>query len=192
MRNAEHHALTTSYGTPTWYDIARLSQYWKDQFANAKARPGAAGNPGKVMAELTFGFWIDMLQYGNHRSLWVGRKLNKAFPNARLQMGVIHQRLKAVQLLRNRISHHEPVLISSNRLYNGAATLLALPEVLECVEWVCADTARWMKVNFRYANAERILRDVAAMGISHNVFTLLQPARYLSQRGFLGYTEHSE
>ncbi len=166
VRNAEHHALAASYGTPTWYDFAPLSQYWKDQLANAKAKPGAAGNPGKVMAELTFGFWIDLLHNGNHRSLWVGRKLNKAFPNARLQMGVIHQRLKAVQLLRNRISHHEPVLTASNKLYNGAATLLELPEVLECVEWVCAETAQWIKANFRYADAERILRVVAAMKIS--------------------------
>jgi hypothetical protein len=81
-------------------------------------------------------------------------------------MGVIHQRLKAVQLLRNRISHHEPVLTASNKLYNGAATLLELPEVLECVEWVCAETAQWIKANFRYADAERILRVVAAMKIS--------------------------
>jgi hypothetical protein len=165
VRNAEHHALTASYGTPTWYDLAPLSQYWKDQLANAKAKPGMAGKPGKLIAELSSGFWVDLLHSGNHRSLWIGQKLHTAFPNARLQMKFIHRRLKAIQLLRNRISHHEPVLTASNKLYNGAA-LLSLPEVLECAEWVCSETAQWIESQFRYADAERILRHVAAMEIS--------------------------
>jgi hypothetical protein len=83
VRNAAHHALTASFGTPTWYDIAPLSGYWVDQLGKAKQKPGVGAVPGKVVAELTFGFWVDLLQGGNHRSVWVDRKLNKAFPNAR-------------------------------------------------------------------------------------------------------------
>jgi hypothetical protein len=165
VRNAEYHALTASYGTPTWYDLAPLSQYWKDQLDKAKAKPGAAGRPGKVVAELTFGFWIDLLQAGNHRCLWVDRKLNRAFPNTRLHRKFIHERLKAIQLLRNRISHHEPVLTAANALYNGDG-VITLAELLECVEWVCADTAQWIKSQFRYADAERILDAVKATGVS--------------------------
>jgi hypothetical protein len=165
VRNAEHHALSASYGTATWYDTARLSIYWQDQLAAAKAKPGVAGKPGKVIAELTFGFWVDLLKNQNHRSLWVGHKLHTAFPNARRHRGLIHERLKAIQLLRNRISHHEPILTASNALYNGDG-LLTLPEVLECVEWVCANTAQWIKAEFRYSEAARILREVAAMKIS--------------------------
>jgi hypothetical protein len=56
IRNAEHHALTTSFGSPTWYDVAPLSGYWQDKVSKAKARPGVGGTPGKVVAELTFGF----------------------------------------------------------------------------------------------------------------------------------------
>ena len=119
VRNAEHHALTASYGTPTWYEIAPLSTYWQDQLVAAKVKPGAAGKPGKVVAELTFGFWVDLLKSQNHMSLWVGRGLHKAFPNARRHRRLIHERLKSIQLLRNRISHHEPVLTAANALYNG-------------------------------------------------------------------------
>lgn len=50
-------------------------------------------------------------------------------------------------------------------VYNGDG-VVTLPELLECVEWVCADTAQWMKCRFRYADADRILREVAAMKIS--------------------------
>jgi len=164
VRNAEHHALTASYGTPTWYDAAPLSKYWRDQIANAKSKSGSVTGPGKVVAGLTFGFWVDLLQKQNHWPLWVGRKLHAAFPNAK-QRSVIHERLKALQLLRNRIAHHERILTSGNVLYAGNGTL-ALPELLECAEWVCAETAEWMRSQFRYAEAERILREVAAMGVS--------------------------
>ena len=73
--------------------------------------------------------------------------------------------MKAIQLLRNRISHHEPVLTAANAIYNGNS-LLTLPELLEPVEWVCVHTVQWMKARFRYAEAERILCEVAAMKIS--------------------------
>lgn len=175
VRNAEHHALTASYGTPAWYDspLLPLSPYWKDKITEAKRNRtlisplGAVvvPSPGKVIAELTFGFWVDLLKSANHRSLWVDRKLNAAFPNARRHRSLIHERLKAIQLLRNRISHHEPVLTSGNVLYTGDG-VIPLPEVLECVEWVCTETAQWIKAQFRYSEAERILREVAAMKIS--------------------------
>jgi hypothetical protein len=96
VRNASHHALTASFGTPAWYDIAPLSGYWIDQIDKAKHKPGVGGIPGKVVAELTFGFWVDLLQGGNHRSLWVDRKLNKAFPNAGRHRKHIHDRLKTI------------------------------------------------------------------------------------------------
>jgi hypothetical protein len=177
VRNAEHYALTSSYGTALWYDsppaLLPLSPYWRDKINEAKRNrtlispQGAVIVPssGKVIAELTFGFWVDLLKSANHRSLWVGRKLNAAFPNARRHRSLVHERLKAIQLLRNRISHHEPVLTSGNVLYTGDG-VIALSEVLECIEWVCAETAAWIKTSFRYGEAERILRDVAAMRIS--------------------------
>jgi hypothetical protein len=178
VRNAEHFALTASYGTPNWYDGALMSRpavplspYWSDQLVKAKAKaiapatPTVALRPGKVIAELTFGFWIDLLKNQNHWSLWIGKKLHTAFPNARRHRGLIHDRLKAIQLLRNRISQHEPVLTAANALYTGDG-VITLPEVLECVEWVCMDTAQWIRAVFRYADAEGILRTVAAMKIS--------------------------
>jgi hypothetical protein len=165
VRNAAHHALTASYGTPTWYDTAPLTAYWQDQLDKVKAKPGVAGKPGKVVAELTFGFWIELLSKPHHNELWMSRRLRRAFPNTTHQRHAIHQRLKTVQLLRNRISHHERVLTTAQALYTGAG-VISLPEILECVDWICRDTAEWIKTQFRYAEAERILRDVAAQRIS--------------------------
>jgi hypothetical protein len=69
VRNAAHIALTARYGTAAWYDVAPLSHYWQDQVAKAKAKPGAAGKPGKIIAELTFGFWVQLLSKPNHNRL---------------------------------------------------------------------------------------------------------------------------
>ena len=165
VRNAAHHALTASYGTPVWYDVAPLSPYWQDQVTAAKGKPGAAGRPGKVIAELTFGFWVDLLKASNHRALWVNQKLNRAFPNAAGKTRFdIHDRLKAIHLLRNRLAHHEPIL-SASGVYNGNI-VIPLPWLIECMEWVCFDTAHWIKAQFRYMDAEGILRELAARRIS--------------------------
>ncbi len=98
------------------------------------------------------------------RSLWVNRNLNAAFPYARRHRSLIHERLKHIQLLRNRISHHEPVLTAGSAVYNGG-TVLSLPQILECVQWVCPEAAQWMRAKFRYDDAERVLRTVGAMNV---------------------------
>jgi hypothetical protein len=95
----------------------------------------------------------------------LGKRLSTAFPNTTLRRDQIHQRFKIVQLLRNRISHHEPILTTRNTLYTGH-DLLTLVELLECVEWVCVEVAQWMKTRFRYVEAVRILDAVKATGVS--------------------------
>ncbi|HVP00454.1 MAG TPA: hypothetical protein VMT15_20420 [Bryobacteraceae bacterium] len=164
VRNAAHHALSASYGVPTWYDRVSLTKYWTGVLKDAKNKVGAA--PGKVVAELTFGFWVDLCSKRNNNILWVHRKLSRAFPNTAMSRDQVHQRLKIIQALRNRISHHEPVLTSSKTLYAGRASMLTVPELLEPVEWVCADTAQWIKTKFRCSEAERVLEDVHKLGIT--------------------------
>lgn len=167
VRNAMHHQLKTSYGRDDWYDAAPLKSYGRDQVDAAKDKvKNAAGVvlPGQVVAELTFGFWADLTGVHYNNPLWLGRKLSAAFPNATRSRQNIHARLKEIQLLRNRISHHERILTSRNKLYNGR-TLLALDDVLECVEWVCADTAGWLKTRFRYLTVQRILNTIVSIGV---------------------------
>ena len=163
MRNAAHHALTASFASPAWFDVASLGSYWADQIARAKLNPGAAGKPGKVVAELTLGFWVDLVKDSNHWPLWVNSKLHTAFPHAKRHRKFAHERLKIIQRLRNRVAHHEPVLTSRNTLYTEG-DYITTPELLECAEWVCTDAGQWMKTHFRYAEARRTLSEVNAMG----------------------------
>ena len=93
-RNSIHAALTLSYGLDTWYDAVPLIPYWRGQVNDARTKAGPGATAGKVISELTFGFWVDLLKQRNHRSLWVEKKLHRAFPNARGRTrGDIHERL---------------------------------------------------------------------------------------------------
>jgi Abi-like protein len=163
LRNAIHCQLTASYGNASWYDSAPLSPYWSAQVADAKNKVGAI--PGKIIAELTFGFWVELVSRPNHNVLWAGRKLNRAFPHATCSRAAIHRRLKTIHRLRNRISHHEAVLTSRKTLYAGYE-FITTAELLECVEWICTEAAGWMKTRFRYEEANCILDAVCGSGVS--------------------------
>jgi hypothetical protein len=164
VRNSIHAALCMSYRQSNWYDLAPLAPYWQRELQRAKTNAGPAAPAGKIIAELTFGFWVELLKQHNHRSLWVGMKLHRAFPNARgMTRGHIHDRLKIAQRLRNRISHHERILTSANTLYAGF-DCLTLAELIQIAEWVCPETAHWIRTRFRYADAHRTLTTVHGLG----------------------------
>jgi hypothetical protein len=168
VRNAIDHHLKASYGRDDWYDAAPLKPYWRDQVDEAKDKvKDSAGVvlPGQVIAELTFGFWVELAGNYYNNPLWLGRKLGAAFPNTTKCREDIHTRLKQVQRLRNRLSHHERILTSRNRLYNGSTVFLTLDEVIECADWVCADTSAWLKTRFRYATVQRILSTIISIGV---------------------------
>lgn len=162
IRNAAHHALTAGYNAANWYDKARFPNTGRMRFTTLRgeSRRGA----GKVVAELTFGFWVELVSKPNQNVLWFGHGLRNAFPHTSTRRDQVHDRLKVIQRLRNRISHHERVLTSNNTLYAGF-DFITRAQVVECVEWTCLETAQWMKAQHRFAEAGRILAKVNAMRI---------------------------
>lgn len=64
-------------------------------------------DPGKVIAELTFGFWRQLTTKAMEKSVWVPY-LHTAFPHG-TSRSIIDAQISAVNALRNRIAHHEPL-----------------------------------------------------------------------------------
>jgi hypothetical protein len=62
---------------------------------------------GKVIAELTFGFWWSLLAAEYNRRLWQPY-LHTAFEGS-VRRALLHSELNELRLLRNRIAHHEPI-----------------------------------------------------------------------------------
>lgn len=80
----------------------------REQVAKAVQAAGRNAPPGKVVAELTFGFWRYLSTKAHDQSLWIPY-LHKAFaagtsrPQVDKPIGRLHK-------LRNRVAHHEPLL----------------------------------------------------------------------------------
>ncbi len=100
----------------TRYDANRINRDQLDRAVAEAAAPGPATMrraatpppPGKVVAELMFGFWRYMSTKAHDQRLWIPL-LHKAFvpgtarPDVDRPIGRLHQ-------LRNRVAHHEPLL----------------------------------------------------------------------------------
>jgi hypothetical protein len=142
FRNALHAQLAAHHGTLAghWYDdpLGVLSDLAHEDIAAARRRVGKLGRsetPGRVVAELNFGFWKFLLAKRYEATLWTGY-LRHAFPNLKPQnRATVFQALDNMHIVRNRIAHHEP--IHSRDL--GADTLT----VYRLLDWIDSDVRAW-------------------------------------------------
>ena len=158
LRNTIDQALVTHGDTHAWGTVwySRTSLFAGkrgrraiDDIRTARfriARRNAAETHGRMIAELSFGFWRYLCSASYLTSLWVP-VLTAAFPNhpragdPRAVRGDVEDRVQRIHFLRNRIAHHEPIhqrdLASDYRA------------ILEVTGWICADTRRWLATTSR-------------------------------------------
>ena len=118
LRNALHEALAkrhTRLRRPDqWYDDPRheLNPRGRDEIALARnrlTRAGAVLTPGKIVAELPFGFWRYLLARRYTATLWP--VMRTAFPHLPgRDRRLLEEPVTGLHHLRNRIAHHEPLL----------------------------------------------------------------------------------
>jgi hypothetical protein len=145
IRNAFHRELASVYG-PAWYDSARvpLTPAARARLASAKEtlrRANRPLDPGRIVAELSFGFWERLLTRGprgklNYEMALWRPALHRAFPNSRRLRADVHKSLPGLRDLRNRIAHHEPIF--SRDLEAEYQT------ILDVIGWMCIDTRAWV------------------------------------------------
>jgi hypothetical protein len=70
--------------------------------------PGIVPVPGKIVAELMFGFWTYLVADSHEKTIWVPY-LHKAFPPG-TDRDRVSQALTAIREFRNRVAHHENIL----------------------------------------------------------------------------------
>lgn len=86
LRNSMHDVLRTAYSASDWYDRIPLHHAEKHSLETAKSNIRSRNKellPGRVVAELTFGFWCGLTSKAYAAQLWVPH-LHKAFPGRRL------------------------------------------------------------------------------------------------------------
>lgn len=117
-RNALDRQLTrwaAGRGVPDWPDHAPLDPRGRQDLRAASDRAGRASalpSRGRVIAELSFGFWRYLVSSRYHASLWVP-SLHRAFPSGpadlRARRREVEQRMRGLHVVRNRAAHHEPI-----------------------------------------------------------------------------------
>jgi hypothetical protein len=170
-RNALHQQLVTLHATvpgrpvgAAWFDDPPwLVRNWltpqaikdRDTAVTKAGHTPAWPRPGKVVAELSFGFWRYLVTPHYEASLWVPA-LTHAFPD--LPAATLDVRRRQVEhhvaplhLLRNRIAHHEPIHESGRISYKQKGsprvryTLTDLHEAaIELTSWIAPAAATWL------------------------------------------------
>lgn len=117
LRNSLHQFLIARCRTPAWYDvITGLPPWQQDQLAKARRKlhdDGKPNNPGRMVAELHFGFWTGFFNK-SHAQTGLGHALaGQAFPHApraERNLRQLDARWKRIRDLRNRVFHHERII----------------------------------------------------------------------------------
>lgn len=139
LRNAMDLALVdyaaSSRSAGPWFTAPalRLSPGSRRVIAKARARATDDGAlpevHGKVVAELSFGFWWSLLSDNYNRSLWAPCLKNAFDGQVRRQR--LHAALDQMRVLRNRIAHHEPLhtrdLAADHHVLLDTAGRIAVP-----------------------------------------------------------------
>jgi hypothetical protein len=97
------------------------------QLVDACARVRPTDPPGKIIAELPFGFWRFLSSAAHEKTVWV-RYLHRAFPPGTDRKRDVDNNAAALNRLRNRVAHHEPLieepLAAESARITNLATLL--------------------------------------------------------------------
>ena len=94
-----------------WFESPQLDQPQQDAVTNAKGKLGnntGPHDPGRIVAELSFGFWVALFARRYEEALW-RTTLHDCFDPTPARRH-LHDRLNSLLALRNRIAHHEPIL----------------------------------------------------------------------------------
>ena len=148
LRNRINGALCHVYGNNWWSEpefMKPADRERKADLATAQRRIRNRGMPlvtGQIVASLSFGFWVGMLQASYNPPIW-GAMLRPTFANlpANKNRYDLVAQAKRVADLRNRIWHHEPIIkMSLSEEYAAVMQLLL---------WLCPIKEAWIRPQCR-------------------------------------------
>ena len=169
MRNAMHRCLAEQYGS-SWYDNpnAGLDRGALDRVTGARselARAGYGNEASRVVAALSFGFWVSLTGSGGRlvsgpkanyeMTLW-RPALRRAFPHReKLTRKQAHGPLNDLRTLRNRIAHHEPIFVRDLARDHK--------RVLDVTGWISPETATWIERHSRIFDLLALPKDAGGI-----------------------------
>lgn len=160
LRNALSRELVTMTGREDWYvtfpttpGLTNLNRYITQASKQIAGRHESI-TPPKVIAELTLGFWVSLLNSEYERLLW--KDLRRAFPfmpKSLRQRKNISAPLNVFRAFRNRVFHNESVCWNLHRveeIHRQMTTVMG---------WINRDIPDWLQQIDRFDAVCRQIRD---------------------------------
>lgn len=145
LRNALCRELIQMTGRDDWYAVfpntpglSNLNRYITQASKQISGRHEQV-TPSKIIAELTLGFWVSLLNSEYERILW--KDLRRAFPfmpKERKQRKYVSAPLNRFRAFRNRVFHNESICWNINRVREIHS------EMLEVMGWINRDVPTWL------------------------------------------------
>lgn len=130
-------------GAGSWLAAIPLDRRGRADIDKARRRATGFGRErldhGKVLAELSFGFWRYLMAQRYHASLWVP-VLHRAFSGGEVDLRErrrrVERHLADLMLVRNRAAHHEPI--------HRRDLTQDLAAAVEVLAWIHPDAGAWL------------------------------------------------
>ena len=159
LRNHINNAISTNIKDKWLLDVEFIETFLKDNELNRYLElyktldKKQRLTEGRLIAELSLGFWVNLFDKKYKIGLWHKKNVFETiFPHFDVKIsnriGFIYPKLKDLQYIRNRISHHEPIFDHPKGLNNSYNDILLLlswlsPEIKETALKVCKFDYIW-------------------------------------------------
>lgn len=151
LRNIISQQMNRLHG-PVWWENPDFIAHIGKGSVKVKAAARDLKKRGKVTsggmtAELTFGFWVNMLLARHEAVFW--RDFRTVFTHLppQISYGDLYNRCDSVCRFRNRVFHHEPILHRNlTQEYS---------QIIELIRWLSPAKASWIK---QYSRTMTVLR----------------------------------
>jgi hypothetical protein len=145
LRNSIDYQLTKRFNDRNWYEnmefIKIATRFQIDRISDAKSNILSEKKeitPGRIISELSFGFWTSLFDVRFEMTLW--KSLRLTFPNCPKQIRqrkTMSSKFNSIRKLRNRIFHHEAIS------WNLSVLDRYKLELIEGIEWLDKDLMDW-------------------------------------------------
>jgi len=146
LRNAIVYQLTRKFEDKEWYNhkdfIKIANRFQIDKLSQARTNILSEKKeitPGRIISELSFGFWTSLFDVKFEMTLW--KNLRLAFPNCPKNIRkrkTMSSKFNGIRKLRNRIFHHEAISWDIRALETYEK------EIIEGIEWLSKDLMEWV------------------------------------------------
>ena len=160
LRNALSRELETMTGRKDWYvvfptipGLIGLNRYITQANKQISGRHESI-TPSKVIAELTLGFWVSLLNSEYERLLW--KDLRRAFPymlKKERQRKNVSAPLNTFRTFRNRVFHNESICWNLHRVEEIHM------EIITVMGWMNKDIPGWLQLIDRFETVCSYIRE---------------------------------